>query len=227
MKLRFEIDARAMEVRDRPKTIYRKSLLGEVGVGSATDRFASIVQKYHRNHADRGFTLVEILAVIIILSVLAGIAIPSMLGAVRRSRVTTLLDRVVQKIKEAELLALERGSQNLCFSHLPVPQAVVYPVGSSSDSYTWEILDPTLKPFKYEFFSNDASGTLTVNAIGTATSTASTGFVLGVVPIEGTQRIGSEAKCIIIQDRVGNRRIGTDAECGLDDTSLPPLGNCR
>jgi prepilin-type N-terminal cleavage/methylation domain-containing protein len=55
---------------------------------------------------DRGFTLTEVLVVIIIAGVLAGIAAPSWLTFVDRQRMTTLRSEILLKVKEAQAKAI-------------------------------------------------------------------------------------------------------------------------
>jgi prepilin-type N-terminal cleavage/methylation domain-containing protein len=59
---------------------------------------------------EQGFTLTEVLIVIIIAGVLAGIAAPSWLTFVDRQRLTTLRGELVQTIKEAQAKALRTKS---------------------------------------------------------------------------------------------------------------------
>ena len=190
-------------------------------------KFATPIQ-IARKYSDRGFTLVEILAVMVILGVLTSIILPSMLSVVRRSRLTLILDRVVQKMKEVQLLALENGTAyNLCFKDDPM-RAAIYPTGTFPAQEAWQELTPTSENSdEYIFFSNNASGTLTFGATGTTAIASSAGFILGVVPLVNGNPIVSDAKCVIVQSQAGNRRVGTEAECGLSGNSVPPLGSCR
>lgn len=62
-----------------------------------------------RRKIDKGFTLVEMITVVIIVGVLAAIAAPNLLGMLNQTRVKDGLGQVEGAIREAQKLALRRG----------------------------------------------------------------------------------------------------------------------
>jgi prepilin-type N-terminal cleavage/methylation domain-containing protein len=66
--------------------------------------------KLHR-HRQGGFTLIEVLVVIIIAAVLAGIAAPGWLAFLNRQRVTAVKSDLVQTLKKAQADAIQRRQE--------------------------------------------------------------------------------------------------------------------
>jgi prepilin-type N-terminal cleavage/methylation domain-containing protein len=72
---------------------------------------------------NQGFTLTEVLVVIIIAGVLAGIAAPSWLTFVDRQRVTTVRNELLLKMKEAQAKALRTKTKQSIEIENPTPGA--------------------------------------------------------------------------------------------------------
>jgi prepilin-type N-terminal cleavage/methylation domain-containing protein len=90
-------------------------------------RFLSIpLALLHRStdRTDRGFTLTEVLVVIIIAGVLAGIAAPSWLTFVDRQRLTTVRSELLLKIKEAQAKSLRTKTLQVVQIDNPNPGVV-------------------------------------------------------------------------------------------------------
>jgi prepilin-type N-terminal cleavage/methylation domain-containing protein len=95
--------------------------------------------------SSEGFTLTELLVVIIIAGVLAGIAAPSWLAFVDRQRLTTVRSELVLKIKEAQAKALRTKTLQSVRVDFPNPgRPTVYLVRAKRDPE-----DPT-KAITYE-----------------------------------------------------------------------------
>ena len=61
----------------------------------------------HKNN--KGFTLIEIITVVIIIGVLASIAAPNLLGMLNQARVKEGMNQIEGAIKETQRLAMRRG----------------------------------------------------------------------------------------------------------------------
>ncbi|WP_166647015.1 Verru_Chthon cassette protein D [Prosthecobacter fusiformis] len=93
----------------------------------------------------RGFTLIESLSVVIILSVLIALATPSMLGAIKASRLTSAGEQITGKIIEAHGLALTFSSDiELRLYKAPLANPVDGSKGHYLQLFQWEENDPDL-----------------------------------------------------------------------------------
>ena len=69
----------------------------------------------NNKHTRRGFTLVELLVVVLIIGILAAIALPQYNKAVEKSRLTQALSFIDAAYKSAQMCLLEKGKE-ACFS---------------------------------------------------------------------------------------------------------------
>ncbi len=129
----------------------------------------------HRHH---GFTLIEVMIVVVVISILAAIAYPSYLEQVRRGHRADakglLLDaaqRMERNFTESNSYATTSGgaSVTLPFSQSPQTGAARYTIAFASGS-------PTATTFVIEAtptgsMSGDACGTLAINQLGQKTKT--------------------------------------------------------
>ena len=72
-----------------------------------------MIKKLQKLKAKKGFTLVELIVVIAIIGVLAAILVPTMLGYVENSRITSA-DQIAKTIKDAaQVAATEMDTQGM------------------------------------------------------------------------------------------------------------------
>lgn len=62
-------------------------------------------------HRRRGFTLIEMIVVVAIMALLAGLAMPSMLGWVRNNKIRTVADSLQNGLRQAQTEATRRSRQ--------------------------------------------------------------------------------------------------------------------
>jgi prepilin-type N-terminal cleavage/methylation domain-containing protein len=123
---------------------------------------------------DRGFTLTEVLVVIIIAGVLAGIAAPSWLTFVDRQRMTTIRSELLLKVKEAQAKSLRTKTLQSVVIENPNPgvtRPTVSVVQSSRDA-TGALVIGTADPGKKTLGGENSSSFVLQVLPSTATSTA-------------------------------------------------------
>jgi prepilin-type N-terminal cleavage/methylation domain-containing protein len=130
---------------------------------------------------DRGFTLTEVLVVIIIAGVLAGIAAPSWLTFVDRQRMTAIRSELLLKVKEAQAKSLRTKTLQSVVIDNPNP-GVTRPTVSvvqSSRDVTGALVIGTADPGKKTLGGENSSAFVLQVLPSTATSTAPLTFNYG------------------------------------------------
>ena len=69
-----------------------------------------MMQSFLQDHENHGFTLIEVLVVTIIISIIAALATPNLLGLFRRSQVNSSLSNLTGAIKETQRQAIRQGT---------------------------------------------------------------------------------------------------------------------
>lgn len=67
----------------------------------------------HRLHGARGFTLIEMMVTVVLLSILMALAFPAMNGWIRNSRIRTVADALQNGLRLAQTEALRRSRQTV------------------------------------------------------------------------------------------------------------------
>lgn len=112
----------------------KKSFLNQTSVKDKT--YQQHCQK-NLNSSTSGFTLIEVLAVIVIVGILSAIAAPSWLSFVARQRLNKGNDSILAALQEAQRKAKNsKFSYNISFRTLNnEPQIAIYPIGENAKSY--------------------------------------------------------------------------------------------
>ena len=174
--------------------------------------------KTRSRKGDNGYTLLELIVVVILLGVLASIAAPGWLGFINRQRVRTVNDRVFQSLRLAQSEAKRtKSAVTITFSALPVdPPTVTFvpplPTGGST-----QVLNAggEIKPGTIALTVNTPAPTTPPNSLtfdyqGNLIA-GTTPFYVTVAPSGGGTR-----QCVIVDTLLGGMRTaeGNDTVTG-------------
>lgn len=219
-------------------------MLSDAKVATAKYQACQVLLKVveKRSHYQAGFTLIELIFVIIIVGILSAIAVPSWLSFVSQRRVNVVNDAVLGALQEAQREAKRRKlSYSVSFSTADtelgkVPKVAVHLANTTPTN--WENLGKGLELKPGQFLlgtnlvsENTASSALTYAANNVQTITfdytgslprsaqlGSKGLMVAVgVPqtSNSTQALDVTKRCVIVQTLIGSMRIGKGRECNL------------
>jgi prepilin-type N-terminal cleavage/methylation domain-containing protein len=184
---------------------------------------------------DRGFTLLELLVIVILLGTLAAIAAPGWLGFINRQRVRTVNDRVFQSLRTAQSEA-KRSKRDIMVTFNTSADPATATIGISTNNVPPSIITPPIETITFNGGGEIKPGQVTVATNATAaygldqvpansiifdyqgniknlppsTNPAITNarFVVSVSPA------GSTAKqCAIVETIIGGMRTGEGDDC--------------
>ena len=92
------------------------------------------MKRYPRNHD--GFSLIELLVVLVLLSLLTATAVPSMSGWVDRSKTRRALDRLVVDISYARVLSVQQSRR----TNVAIGGDGSYTISAMQDDGSWTTL---------------------------------------------------------------------------------------
>jgi type II secretory pathway pseudopilin PulG len=155
---------------------------------------------------DKGYTILELLVIVIMLGVLASIAAPGWLGFINRQRVRTVNDRVFQSLRTAQSEAKRtKRDVTIVFNAVDPPTVTI-------DGNTQQLnAQGEIKPGTITLTVNTPAATIPPNSLtfdyqGNLT-TGTTPFYVTVAP-SGSAPNTSAKKCAIVQTLIGGMRTG-------------------
>ncbi|MDA0266977.1 MAG: type II secretion system protein [Cyanobacteria bacterium] len=168
------------------------------------------------NAATAGFTLLEVLVVMIIAGVLAGIAAPDWFTYLNNRRVTTVRDEVRQVLEEAQNRARsERQSQTVTVNVSdPLPTLSISSTASTASAGDQRVLGGDGIRENMVALSTPGSTTLTFDYQGLVDDSTALPFIIEVAP----GNVGGKKRCVIVATILGSITTREDNEC---DTFTP------
>ena len=177
---------------------------------------------------DNGFTLLEVLIIVLILGILSSIAAPSWLAFINRQRVRTVNDRVFQSLRLAQSEAKRTKSDRVVTFNTPVtdpPTATIK---------TEPAQNPPLQTLTFDVGGEIKPGTITLSTNATTADTdlplnsiifdyqgnvkklppstnpaiTNARFVVSVSAVNGGGK-----QCAIVETIIGGMRTGEGDEC--------------
>jgi prepilin-type N-terminal cleavage/methylation domain-containing protein len=176
-------------------------------------------------HPIAGFTLIEVLVVIIIAAVLAGIAAPGWLAFLNRQRVNAVKSDLVQTLKKAQADAIQRR-QEVAVEIVTATTAPTVKVGKPQRDTTGAITgvsgpsqtlgDNDANPGGITLTAKSLNGNqvdriITFDYQGLPISSAPIPFIVGIKP-QGS----SAEQCVVIANLLGSVKTADNA------TQIPP-----
>ncbi|NBD15239.1 MAG: prepilin-type N-terminal cleavage/methylation domain-containing protein [Cyanobacteria bacterium] len=174
----------------------------------------------------QGFTLLEVLAITVIIGILAGIAAPSWFGFMQRQRLNTAQDEVFRAIQQAQQKARQEStSWQVSFREATVDGETVVQwrteeeIDADPDPFLnnvtggWNSLDSRINLGKINFESDNASSPTAwrIQFDYKGRALGDDGFYQGTIVLSAENI--SDKRCVIISDLLGTLREAKDEEC--------------
>lgn len=168
---------------------------------------------YNARKSNSGFTLIEMLAVIIIIGVIAAIAAPNFLGLLNRNRVNEARQQIAGGLKEAQRQALRQGQQ--CSVTIDtVNKTITNPAAPTNGCL--------LSSRNLDNLVQLNSNTATITFSGKGNITGGLAPVLVVSLPNGTDL----QRCVVLDSLLGSQRSG-DYSGTIADGATPVSANCQ
>jgi prepilin-type N-terminal cleavage/methylation domain-containing protein len=173
--------------------------------------------RFTDNPSTAGFTILEVLVVMIIVGVLMSIAAPDWIAYLNNRRVTTVRDEVKQVLEEAQNRARsERQSKTVTVNIAdPLPTLSISSTASTASAGDQRVLGGDgIREEMIALSTPGGSTTLTFDYQGLVDDSATLPFIIEVAP----GNIGGKKRCVIVATLLGSITTGDENEC---DTFTP------
>jgi len=172
------------------------------------------IRKFGNNRNTDGFSLMELMMVVLIIGIFSAVAVPSWNAFISRQRTRTINGSVLQAFKTAQAEAKRyKADYVLEFdTAADPPEYSIYAEGTADEDKIWEILDPN--PGKeldqkqgmiVLETSNPPDNTITFDSLG---ATEQTDFQVTVSLPNGNME-----RCVIVGTALGAMRTAEGGDC--------------
>ena len=173
---------------------------------------------------DNGFTLLEVLIIVLILGILSSIAAPSWLAFINRQRVRTVNDRVFQSLRLAQSEAKRTKSDRVVtFKYDPNPPANPVADPPTATINTDPAVTPPLQTLAFDVGGEIKPGTIKLLSNAPSITFDYLGNVKDQLPLDtlNVRRFvvsvaainGGGKQCAIVETIIGGMRTGEGPEC--------------
>lgn len=193
-----------------------------------------IKNQLYSTKSNAGFTLIEVMVVILMIGILSAIVAPSWLGFVNRQRINTANEAVYQALQSARQEAIKQKiSYSVSFkTENQIPQIAVHPANITATA--WQPLTENLNKPKQvvlgvNLSSENIAGTtityaattpkITFDFKGNLPRTANLGnkglIVMVAVPnsSDPTQPMAGTKRCVIVKTLLGAMQTASEEQC--------------
>jgi prepilin-type N-terminal cleavage/methylation domain-containing protein len=166
---------------------------------------------------DAGYTLLELLVVVILLGVLASIAAPGWLGFINRQRVRTVNDRVFQSLRTAQSEAKRtKRDVTVTFNYAPTASPAIDPPTVTINGNTQQLnAQGEIKPGTIALGTNEPANSIAfdyqgnVNQLPVDPSSPNGRRFVATVSVSG----GGAKQCVFVETIIGGMRTAEGNDC--------------
>jgi prepilin-type N-terminal cleavage/methylation domain-containing protein len=175
---------------------------------------------YNARKSNSGFTLIEMLVVVIIVGVIAAIAAPNFLGMLNRNRVNDAAQQVEGALKEAQRQAMRRGKQ--CSITVDATNKSIFNPATNGCLLSTRVLNDSIQ---LNFSRTGTPPTITFSGKGNITINDADAALRTPVLVVSMANGTNHRKCVVLEGVLGTLRSG-DYSSAIAAGAVPTSASC-